>query len=390
MIEASSIRLRACAQAPYLSAALFQMNLIVLQPEDEEYKEIQRMGVDENWNCYLNSEFVDNIGIELAANVLIHEVYHLISNHAERSKKILNVVHEIANIAADMAINQDMKSNDWQLPPDCWFPENMKFPNGLLFEEYYELLIKNTKTIKFKPDDGKEGSGATGQKENWEKEGNKNQKMSPEKAKAIRQKVAKDVEKTIGKVPGGLKRWAKEILEPQIPWTTKLSSAIRGITDKKAGMVDYTYSRPSRRGALYSPFIMPKMVAPIPKVSVITDTSGSMDEGDFKRGLAEIKGILQSLGVPIKVYGFDAALHTQEDVWDVQEIELVGGGGTNMGLAIEQVAEQDSCTLLVVITDGYTPWCSKKPDNIDHIIAVITQKNQTKSVPSFIEAIEID
>ena len=393
-MDTAALRLRACAISPYLSSALYTMKLIVLEPlekenEDDDNKyDLPTMGVDKYWRCYINPEFVDQIGIKQAAGVLVHEVYHLISNHAERSKNYA-ADHQIWNIAGDMAINQDLRSNGIELPEWVIYPQNFNQQDGELAETYYDQLIKDA--IKIPGDYVAEGSGATGEEETWEKgKGDGTDGTSEAKGEMVRRQVAKDIERHPGSVPGGLARWANEHLNPIVDWQTKLSSAIRGQISKAAGMVDYTYSQRSRRSALFGDFIMPRMVKPIPDVSVLIDTSGSMNDDDLGRAMAETQSILAALGNPITVYTADTEVHTNQQVFDVSAIKMVGGGGTDMDRAINEVADAGSPWLLVVITDGWTGWPSVKPTKIDHTIAVITQPDQVRNVPEWIESIAVD
>jgi len=396
-VDTSAIRLRACSIMPYLASALYNMHFIVIDPEDEErMKAMPTMAVDRWWRCYVNPKFVDEIGIKVAANIFIHEVYHLISDHATRAdnKGVTPNTHLIWNIAADCAINQDLKSMSLTLPDGVFYPQMINEKDGELAEFYYDSMIKNA----IKAPDGFfcEGSGVTGTKEDWE-EGDQSDdghsKVSKEKGEILRRKVAQDIKehsKSRGNVPGGLERWANEILDPRIDWTTRFASALHGQITKKAGMVDFTYSRPSRRATMCQPIIFPKMVKPEPTVAILLDTSGSMNDQDLADSLAECKGIIDSLGIPVTVYSADTEVHAHQQVWDVSTITMVGGGGTHMGRSIEQVGEDAIVDILIVITDGLTPWLDTQPGTIGTIIAVFTQAGHEDELPDFIEGITID
>ena len=372
---------------------MFNMTMVEVESEEDKIR-IPTMGIDENWVCYINPDFYETLDIKHAAHIFIHENYHLISDHPGRAKAILDLNPIQWNIAADIAINDDIIANGWDLPDDCQTSQKWGFPQGLLAEEYYKLLADHP---DLPPEDQYflEGSGATGKKEDWEGEGKGGKgkdikKVSAQRGKIIRQQVAKDISNTQGNVPGNLKRWAEDHLNPQIDWRTKLASAVRGVIATAAGMVDFSYKRPSRRSACYGNIIMPRMVAPVPDVSVLLDTSGSMGDEDMSSGLGEVKGILATLGTPIKVYTADTQVNTNQNVFDPSDIEMIGGGGTDMSGAIYEVAKDNRCSLLVVITDGYTGWPTRKPDEIDNIVAVITRPGQETSVPDWIDTVVIN
>ena len=395
-IDTSAIRLRACAICPYLAAALYNMTLIVIDRDDKEkLAAMPSMGVDRWWRCYINPNFAETIGVKITANIFIHEVYHLISDHATRAtKKQINNNHFVLwNIACDMAINQDLKRMNLTLPDDVFYPSTINEKDGELAEYYYDKLLENATEIP--ADFIYEGSGVTGKEEEWElgDNGEKHEKISKEKGNILRRKVAQDIKehsKSRGNIPAGLKRWADEILDPKIDWLTKFMSALYGQISKKAGMVDFTYSRPSRRASCCAPIIFPKMVQPIPNVAILLDTSGSMSDRDLADSLAEVKGAIDALGNPVTVYSADTEVHPHQNIWNIEDINLVGGGGTHMGRAIEQVAEDSSPDILIVITDGYTPWLDVKPDNLKSIIALFTNKGHEDELPDFIEGITID
>ncbi len=135
---------------------------------------------------------------------------------------------------------------------------------------------------------------------------------------------------------------------------------------------------------------IPKMVKPVPDVTLLLDTSGSMSTKDLSEGLTEIKGVIDSLGTPVSVYCGETTIHEQQTVWSVDEINLIGGGGTDMGSAIHEIAELESPSIMIVITDGYTGWPAEKPENIGAIIAVLTREGVSDGIPPWIEWIELD
>lgn len=136
--------------------------------------------------------------------------------------------------------------------------------------------------------------------------------------------------------------------------------------------------------------ILPGLVQPIPQIAVVADTSGSMGETDIARVLAEITGILQNLGnrEPVTVLATDAAVHTCRKVFDVRQVKLIGGGGTDMGAGLEAAARlRPQPDIVVVITDGDTPWPEQKPV-AGQVIVVLTR--QGYSGPSWARTIIVE
>ena len=177
------------------------------------------------------------------------------------------------------------------------------------------------------------------------------------------------------------------MLEPRVDWRRHLASAIRRAIGDAAGAVDYTYSRPSRRQACFGPVVAPALRRPTPSVAVVVDTSGSMAEL-LGCALAEIGGILRMAGVRdgVHVLAVDAAVQATRRVWRVDQVELVGGGGTDLRVGID-AARRFRPSLLVVLTDGLTPWPERPPNNSR---VVIVDFLGSASLPSWAEVVHVN
>jgi predicted metal-dependent peptidase len=76
--------------------------------------------------------------------------------------------------------------------------------------------------------------------------------------------------------------------------------------------------------------------------------------------MAEVAGVLRGIGVRrnrIAVLSCDAAVGVVQQVTRAEELELLGGGGTDMRVGIETaLAQPQRPDVIVVLTDGVTPW----------------------------------
>lgn len=234
----------------------------------------------------------------------------------------------------------------------------------------------------------KSGSGAHGHKQPWERPGpgdeGHDRKNDPVAiGKAERDQIADEVAREIvdaanrnpGNVPAGIVRWAKSRLRPpQVPWERELAALIRNALTMARGCVDYSYQRPARRGDFGS-IIMPGMVRPEPEAHVVIDTSGSMDENDLNAALSETEGVLKACGQrKVPVICCDAKAAPKQNVHSALEIQLLGGGGTDMGAGIEAAAK-DGAKVVIVLTDMGTPWPERLPRGIQLVVGAIG-KNQ--------------
>ena len=91
---------------------------------------------------------------------------------------------------------------------------------------------------------------------------------------------------------------------------------------------------------------------------MVCDTSGSMTEDLLAAALAEVDGLLRSLGLArqLRVLACDTAVAPARRITSARQVELVGGGGTDMGAGIAAAAAlRPRPAVTVVLTDGYTP-----------------------------------
>ena len=162
-------------------------------------------------------------------------------------------------------------------------------------------------------------------------------------ADLLRRQVAQDViahGKQPGTVPAGLLRWAEEVLTPKVNWRAVLAAELRRAVAEVSGAVDYSYRRPSRRSAVAGPVVLPALRRPVPEVAVVCDTSGSMTEDLLAMVLAEVEGLLRALGLArqVRVLACDTAVAPAQRVSSARQVQLIGGGGTDMGAGIGAAA----------------------------------------------------
>jgi predicted metal-dependent peptidase len=232
------------------------------------------------------------------------------------------------------------------------------------------------------PGAGRCGSCATGQPEPWEEgppgEGSSPHGISRAEAELVRRDVARQImehSQSRGNVPGHWTRWADEKLRPRIDWRKELAAAVRHAVADVAGASDYSYRRPSRRQGQVGngKVVLPSLRQPVPEVAVVVDTSGSMSDSMLSRALAEIAGVLKASGLRqgVTVLAVDATVHVSRKVFDARQVQLAGGGGTDMGAGLYAASKlRPLPQVCVVITDGYTPWPDTPPRGMKVIVAL--------------------
>src|SRR5262249_38852865 len=137
------------------------------------------------------------------------------------------------------------------------------------------------------------------------------------------------------------------------------------LRDSTIGRYDRTYRRPHRRQAWYGEFLMPSFHQPRPRPGFLIDTSCSMGESQLARAVSELGGLTRQLGygADVVVACCDAAVHDVRKAFTGAQVELYGGGGTNMGVGLRAFVEKTSVPidLLFIVSDCRTPWPAETP-----------------------------
>ena len=362
-------RLVAAERAPYFMHALFAVAPVAAPG-------LGTFAVDAAWRLYMDPGLLVGPGrwdSPTVAAVLLHEVGHLLRDHAGRAEGLPTPRHQLAwNLAGDAEINDDLLAVGVPLPEGVVTPAALGCDDGDLAETYYARLVPPDGAAPALPDDGSSGCGSgsgcppvPGELPAGVALGDGSaEPVSPAEADFVRRRVAHEVRaaeqaRGRGSLPAGLTRWAATVLAPPtVPWERLLRAAVRRAVADRAGRVDYTYSRPSRRRL--PRIVKPALRAPSVIVSIVVDTSGSMSQADLDAAMSEVSGVLRSSGVArerVRLLSCDAAATTAQRVRSATSVRLSGGGGTDMRVGIA-AAEQavPAPHVVIVLTDGDTPW----------------------------------
>ena len=369
--DLQAARVRAAHQRSYFAPALF--NLIPV-----ETTLIGSMAVDSYWRLYYNASWVSTHSVEENATLLIHEVSHLLRNHEERKRASGIKDPRRWNTAGDCEINDDLQAEGLPLPGDPPLPVKYGLESGHNAEIYYKRLPAPPRADE--PDVGRAqlwsdcGSGAHGERRFWERPADDEaQGGAPSvdsfKAELVRREVAQRIEEMShsgGDVSLGWRRWARATLAPKIDYMATLRHAVRrALRASTVGRYDRTYRRPHRRQAYYGDFIMPSFYQPRPRPGFLIDTSSSMDDALLTRAVSELAGLTRQLGygAEVIVACCDAAVHDVRKIFNAAQVELYGGGGTDMRVGLQTFVDRtrEPIDLLVIVSDCRTPWPEQIP-----------------------------
>jgi len=381
-------RLWAAARFPYLASGIFGTQVVAAPGSDT-------VAVDERWRLHADPAVAAGWSPAELGSVLVHHVCHLLRAHADRARA-LGIRPEDGpgwTRAADAEINDDLVAAGLELPGEPVLPRHLGATPGGLAEQYFRAAAEGPEGGPGweidcgsgadgcpRPGDGPPGRGPNGPDgaDGLDGLGEVGVAGLPRwQADLLRRLAASECirhGREAGTVPAGLMRWAQETLTPAVNWRTLLAAELRRAIADRAGAADYSYRRPSRRAAAAGDVVLPALRRPIPEVAVVCDTSGSMSDDLLALALAEVEGLLRSLGVArqVRVLACDAAAAPAQRVSSARQVELVGGGGTDMGAGIAAAdALRPRPAVTVVLTDGYTPWPDRAPKGMRVVVALL-------------------
>lgn len=474
---------------PYLSAAAFSLILVGQGKENG----CPTIGVDENWRLYWNPEFVERATIPELVAYLYHELCHLLRNHHERLRYVES--HVVANLAADLEINDDLQSEGYpkgilQHPAEYGFQEH------LLAEQYVSLLRDRDAQLgqggesgspassaarqnqgsgrtgqraggadadqasappsggpdSREPgpqnqsggqgtqgraqqdgpqsqnpgqshDQGSEGagqqgeggcsassggqgqhkpgpscgSGAHGRRQPWEYgPGEGPRGLSGPEVQIIKDLTARQIReaaKARGDIPGSWLRWAETVTaQPRVPWRRVLTCEILRRVQNRLGFQDYSWARPSRRQGIVRAGepLRPAAVEPELRIAAVIDTSGSVSDRELAVAVTEVVfGLARRLQAEVVVIPCDTK--AGEVIRGVRvpeklKTKLVGGGGTDMRGGIAR-AEAEKPSVIIVFTDGDTPWPNKAPQV--PVVVALSKREFASQVPSWAKLVVV-
>jgi predicted metal-dependent peptidase len=379
------------AKARLLMDHPFFATLLIRTPV--EVTERVALAATDGEKIYFNPHFLDECSVEDTMAVLAHEVGHDSLLHSLRLG-LRN--HDIWNQAGDHAINLMLEDQGFSCPksvPGGWLADR-KY-KGWSADRIYDDLRRNPppkpKKGKGKPGEGDgdgddESEGGAGSEQDGDGKqrtrgpgkpsGTQNGRdwlhgdvlPSPAKNPAeqavaeqrAKQKVASaaNMARMAGKLKGELARMVGEFLDSKVHWTDVLRDYMLKVVKAR----DSWQRRNRRFKQVYLPTRHEKKMGPI---IFVPDTSGSMWGDDMEKICSEMAHCsAQTRPEHIRVVWADTQV-AGEQVFEPTDFEYkklkpVGGGGTDMRVPLKYV-EKYNPQVVVLMTDGHTPWPDKEP-----------------------------
>lgn len=397
-------RMAAVEAMPYFARALFALSPVAAPG-------LKTLAVDRHWRLYVDFGMVgtdEGWTIQQVSSVLLHEVGHVLRDHAARADAVdSSVDHMLWNVAADAEINDDLIAAGVGLPDGAVTPTGIGCEDGHAAEVYYRHLVPPGTPPNDPPDPGDGdgdgygcGSGAGDVAVPGELPASADvgsgEGLSVAAADLVKVAVARAVQDEWnsssggagrGTMPAGIARWAARQLAPAVvPWPKLLRAAVRRAVEDQQGQVHHSWQRPNRRAP--KGLLLPRMRAPKITVDLIIDTSGSMGADDLAAALSETRAVLRRTGATVRVLCCDASATVARVVRSIDDVELTGGGGTDLRVGIDAaLAARPASNCVVALTDGGTPWPERRLP-VPLIVALIGQ-HASDSAPAWAKTVRV-
>jgi predicted metal-dependent peptidase len=332
-------------------------------------------------NFYYNSRFIQMLRPKEIEFLFGHEVLHCVYDHFGRRG---NRDPQLFNIANDFAVNADLiKHRVGEKITTVPCLHDPKY-DGLSSEEIYDQLYEKADKISLSDlmdkliDEHLDGEGDADGDGDGDKEGKGRPKLSDADRQAIRDEIkeamlaAAATADGAGNIPAGVKRLIQDLTEPKMNWRELLRMQLESTIKS-----DYTWMRASRKG-WHMDAVMPGMkLDPMIDIAVALDASGSISEKMLKDFLGEVQGIMDSFpAYRIHVVTFDTdaynpAQYNSENLDDICDYEVKGGGGTDFDCVFNYLKENEiEPKRLVMFTDGY-PFGSWGDENYTDTVFIL-------------------
>lgn len=358
---------------------LFPYGEIMTYVKYKKHKDIPTMGItitDKGILCYYNESFVNSLDDTELMFLMLHECFHIILRHIQRS---VNLDPTLSNIATDAIINHTL-TNNHNFNRYITFIKggvelDRSYNGSLLFEEYYKWLLDNSIKLPMK---------SFSLKDNSDDNSSSTPSFNVDGVQVgidvhLEDIVSEDVlENTINDIVGNIKQKGCLPSEIEKILNTKLTKQIDYLKVIKRTISNTllhskrtkSYMRPNRygieglKGNLYKGF----------EINCILDTSGSMS-GEFDKVLSFLynnKVVVNLIQIDTKIHSIKRITNTKH----IDKIQIKGLGGTELQPALDHIAKYKELNRhnTLILTDGYTDDLSVK--NINKNILIISTETK--------------
>ena len=328
-------------------------------------------------NVEYGRAFVDRINDKQLAFLVTHEAMHKAYRHMMVWKNIAKENARLANMAMDYVINLQIQDYDPQRITVEMPQDESGNPIGLIDEKYrgmdtmqvYQILKKECSDGGGKggdkgkgngqPDNSSGGQGGDPQEfdeHDWEGASDMSEEDEQELGKEI-DHALREGAILAGKMKGNVPRGIEELLHPKVDWKEALRDFVKAHTK---GLDESTWRRPNRR-YLGVDIIMPSTIGfKAERISIGTDTSGSIGGEILGRFLGEAKLICDDVEPEIIDMMYWDTHVARHEIYAGSEVsnfvnstKPAGGGGTDPDCVPNFLLKKGiKPQCIVMLTDG--------------------------------------
>jgi predicted metal-dependent peptidase len=311
---------------------------------------------------YFNPAFVSSVDDDVLLFALAHEIMHTALQHGLRQQTRNK---RRWNIATDFSINLTLKDTGFKVWSEALLDEKYrdeaKHPMGA---DRIERMLPEDEQAG-----GGGGAGAGGEGDDPNDSPMLGDLLDPDElsdpvaaeqlSRDIQQRVAQaaTVAKMMGEMPDSLERFVNGIIDPKVPWFETLRHLMT-----EFAAYDEDWSQRNRRfPGVYLP--SDNSECRLGEFIAIGDTSGSISDEEMASYMAEFRAVAEACKPErMRIVWADAKVQGEQEFDEHDEIEPrpKGGGGTDMRVPLEHCEQYDP-KIVVLFTDGYTPWPAEEP-----------------------------
>lgn len=300
-------------------------------------------------SIFWNAAFVDAFDQDIIMGVIAHEVLHVAFKHCLRMD---DRNHLKWNVCTDIAINDILVDDGFQLPPNVLFSTSK--PEWNQYKDWAAERIYSHMTDDAMPDDDMMPDwGAV-----MQTTADDGQALSEAEVKQIeaemdiKVQMAADAAKAQGNIPAKIDQLVQVMRRCQIDWRDVLNRFIGGDQPD-----DYTWRRPQKNAWFNQGVYLPsvdKMGAG--DVVIYVDTSGSVSGDELSHFLGEMNAITEDQKPrSVTVITCDTqvrTVHRYEQGEIIEKIEINGRGGTLVTPVFDYIEDKQlPCDNFVGLTD---------------------------------------
>ena len=293
---------------------------------------------------YYNPDFWKKLKPAERLGVQIHELLHIVNRHAERRQ---HREPNGGNIACDMAVNALILDAGYVLPADALPGEN----------DTAELIYDRLRMVEI-PVKGMKKNNSPYLGQSPERGGTAPiladdlLEQNADGTRGFQDLETRQIMESAGRLAGqGTSPLAKSFRPgaSAVDWRTVLQNLVCSAVGSDMDYLDYEFDE----SGVCEDVLMPK---PRPKICVLADESGSIEDSLYEQFLGELRKIGKT--AEVNVSGFTD--HTEFTPVPLRKYHRSMTGGTDVRRTYEQACrKQYDC--IIILTDGFLEFPTREP-----------------------------